>query len=166
VQFSPDGRFFATVAGGLPPKLWNAVTREEVKVAFGDTVNESWGAPIAFSPDSKTLAFGSAKLGLCDLATRQVVATLEGHKSPIMCIRFSPDGKTLATGSHDHSVKLWNFATRQEVTTLEGHTGPVSGLAFSSDGTILASCGEDKTIRLWRAISPAEAEQVKGAKTE
>ena len=78
----------------------------------------------------------------------------------------TPDGRTLATGSTDHPVKLWSVATLQEVATLEGHTGAVSGLAFSSDGTVLASSSEDKTIRLWGAISPAAAEQVKGAKTE
>jgi len=42
----------------------------------------------------------------------------------------------------------------------------VSGLVLSATGAVLASSSADKTIRLWRAISPAEADKVKGAKTD
>jgi WD40 repeat protein len=159
LQFSPDGRYFATASWGGKAKLWNAATMKEIPLADDDR-NFGGGPNVAFSPDSRILATGASKLKLWNVANQQLLATLEGHMGAIMCVRFSPDGKTLATGSVDHSVKLWNLATRQEVATLEGHTGAVSGVAFSSDGTLLASCSEDKMIRLWRAISPAEAAKV------
>ena len=161
LQFSPDGRVLASSQGGGSTKLWNLAT-QALEYSFDDDINLGYGAPIAFSPDTKLLAIGSNRVKLWDIAGRRVLALMEGHKAPIMAVRFSPDGRTLATGSVDHSVKLWSLTTRQEVATLAGHTGPVSGLAFSSNGTILASCSEDKTIRLWRAISPEEAMQVKG----
>jgi eukaryotic-like serine/threonine-protein kinase len=162
IQFSPDGKFFAA-ATGAGARLWITATRK-LTACFEDRPNLGWGAPIAFSPDSKLFAIGSDRVILWNLMDQEELAILEGHGGPIMCVCFSPDGRTLATGSIDHSVRLWSLATLQEVATLEGHTGPVSGLAFSSDGTALASCSEDKTIRLWRAISPSEAERVKGAK--
>jgi WD40 repeat protein len=159
LEYSPDGRWFATVLGNGPTTLFDAATRKEV-VNLADDPNVGWCTPLAFSPDSKLLAWGSSRLRLWHIATKQATVFPEGHKGPLMCIRFSPDGKTIATGSLDHAVKLWNAEKLQEVATFEGHTGVVSGLSFSPDGTQLASSGEDATIRLWRAISPAEAARV------
>ena len=112
---------------------------------------EVWA--VAFSPDGKLVASGATALKLWDARTLKELATLDGHKAPIMGIAFSPDGKTLATASLDHTVKLWSVEIRQEVATLKGHRGPVSGLAFSRDGTLLVSSSQDKTIRLWRAVA-------------
>jgi len=167
LQFSPDGRFLATVQMQGNTRLWDTATRKMLE-SFDDAGDRSWGAgpSVTFSPDSKILAVGSRRVKLWDIGRREVLALLEGHQAPIMCVRFSPDGRTLATGSLDHSVKLWNLATRQEVASLEDHTGAVSGLAFSADGTLLTSSSEDKTIRLWRAISPAEAAKAERAGTK
>src|SRR6185369_12007740 len=70
--------------------------------------NSVWA--VAFSPDGKTLASGSADntLKLWDVADRKLLATLEGHSNSVLVVAFSPDGKTLASGSWDNTLKLWD----------------------------------------------------------
>src|SRR5262249_13266169 len=50
---------------------------------------------VAFSPDGKTLATGSAdrKLRLWNVDTGRVITTLPGHTKAITCVAFSPTGK-------------------------------------------------------------------------
>ncbi len=155
LQYSPDGRWLAAVEGEGPTRILDTATWREVACLDQDP-NLGWGSPIAFSPDSALLAFGSRRVWLWPASTRDPTPLPEGHNGPIMTLCFSPDGRTLATGSMDHTVKLWSLLTRQEVATLRGHTGPVSGLSFSADGTLLASSSQDQTVRLWRA-APAPA---------
>ena len=61
--------------------------------------------PVAFSPDSKTLATASYNtttrpytVQLWDVASGQLKATLKDAAGPLA---FSPDGETLATGGYD-----------------------------------------------------------------
>ena len=64
---------------------------------------------MTFSPDSATLATGSAHgtVQLWDVATRQPIGDpLQGQDAPVLSVAFNPRGTLLASGSGDGSVRL------------------------------------------------------------
>jgi WD40 repeat protein len=106
---------------------------------------------VAFSPDDRLLASGSADqtVKLWDTATGKEVRTLKGHTARVTSLSFSPDGRRLVTGSADNTVRLWDTATGKEVLSLQGHESPVRSVAFCPDGRHVASGSDDKTVRIW-----------------
>ena len=153
VAFSPDGSMLASGSfEGV--KLWDVATQINIATLAHENSIES----VVFSPNGKTIATGSwggnssvdaAAVRLWDVATREIIATLEGHKGRVNSVIFSPDGKTLASGSDDEMVKLWDVATRTNIATLEGHRSSVRSVAFSPDGSILVSGSEDNVSGSW-----------------
>ena len=72
------------------------------------------GSSVAFSPDGKTIASGSADntVRLQEASTgAQVGEPLEGHSGSVTSVTFSPDGKTIASGNGDKTVRLWDAST-------------------------------------------------------
>jgi WD40 repeat protein len=123
VAFSPDGTIFASGSADQTVKLWDTHTGLLVKTL---THHAGWVRSVAFSPDGTILASGSddqtVKLwnmnnirsgefadnaGAAEVSA-ELLTTLQGHSSPVLCVAFSPDGATLASSSADQTVKLWD----------------------------------------------------------
>jgi WD40 repeat protein len=152
ISFSPVGTMLAA-ASSSTITLWNVdnpSSPSEIASLEGhtDAINA-----VAFSPDGKTLASGSADqtIILWDVATGKPIGQpLAGHTDWVRSVVFSPDGKTLASGSDDKTVRLWDVKTGQSIgEPLTGHNNYVIDVAFSPDGKLLASGGWDNTIILW-----------------
>ena len=95
---------------------------------------------LAYSPDGTLLASGGNDrvVTLWDPATRQALATFEGHTDDVNHIAFSPDGKLLLSTSEDQTLRLWDLDSRQLRQTWTGFTRPVAGAFFTPDGQTLA----------------------------
>ena len=142
--FSPDGGTLAS-ADEQAVRLWDATTGKEL----GRFPCE-WASVVAFAPDGKSLAAGSAvgAIRLWETATgRELRRISAGDAGKVHALAVSPDGKFLATGSADPAVRLWDTASGTLVRSFAGPNGPVDAVAFSPDGQTLAAGGRD--VRWW-----------------
>src|SRR5262245_50674879 len=127
---SPLARRIGLLLLFLPLAVPGPSAAQEGRALEGHT---GWIAAVAFSPDGKTLATGSADpaVKLWDLQAGKAKATLTGHTGAVAAVAFAPDGKTLATGSFDGTARLWDVETQRLRRTLSGHRGVVQAVAFS-----------------------------------
>jgi outer membrane protein assembly factor BamB len=175
VAFSPDGKFLASAGGNefmaaaknqqraAEVHVWDLAAGAERGRLVGHT-SKVFSA--AFSPDSATLATGSADrtVRLWDASTMKERAVLEGHADAVSGVACTPDGTTLASASWDRTVKLWDTATLKERATLKGHEEEILCLAISPDGRTLATGSADWTVRLWDLPTQRERAVLKGHK--
>ncbi|MCC7106149.1 MAG: serine/threonine protein kinase [Chloroflexi bacterium] len=104
--------------------------------------------PVSQGDGRLAVGYGSGKVILWDLATRQATSIV-GLRAEVKALAWSPDGRWLAIGGADGEARLWSAATRQ-TSPLVVHRGTVWALAWSSDSRLLASGGEDGSVRLWQ----------------
>ncbi|MEU8709100.1 serine/threonine-protein kinase [Streptomyces sp. NPDC048565] len=164
MAFSPDGKYLATgdSAGGKV-SLWSLAEGREILTTILPKAGGTDG--IAFSPDGRNVAVGSAFIAptLWNTSTGDTSRTAALHA--VSAVAFSPDGKTLALGGSEEggtdTVWLWDVRHRRVTATLRGdaeESGAVS-LSFSPDGKALAfgvqlysPSGErsGSAVRLWK----------------
>jgi WD40 repeat protein len=107
---------------------------------------------LAFSPDSRTLAFsGENDVQVCDLETKKVT-TLRGHTDWIHGVAFHPAGRLLATSSDDHTVRFWDLASADRVLTIApGPFGHMARqIAFDPTGRYVATSNWNGTVTIFR----------------
>jgi WD40 repeat protein len=99
--------------------------------------DRSPGSGIVFSPDRRTLAWGTAAgATVFDVPTRRRQQVAAGAGT-VVDLAFSPDGRTLALSSMD-SVLLWDLSRQRPAgQPLDTH----GGLFFRDDGQRLAVAG-------------------------
>lgn len=77
-------------------------------------------------------------LKIWDLATGQIVQTLEGHNEYVMCIKVLKQENLLFSGAHDATVKVWDLASGKCLHTFSAHQSGVS--CIKCVGNTLYTC--------------------------
>jgi WD40 repeat protein len=121
----------------LTAHIWDPLTGKDVVVLRGHT---SYVAPVAFSPDGKSVVTGSddGTARIWDASSGKEVSRFTVAPAEVFAAAFSPDGRYVVIGRNDDVVQLWDVLTGKEARQFVGHT----------DGVRTAS--HDHTARLWR----------------
>jgi WD40 repeat protein len=118
--FSPDGNVFAAASGIGFVKLWETATRREMATLRGFLLGVH---SVAFSPDGKRLAAGSAgqeAIKLWDMESQQELLSLEGQGSVFYSSAFSPDGNVLGSMNlYNRMLHLWRAPSWAEIDAAE-----------------------------------------------
>ncbi|XP_060774657.1 WD repeat, SAM and U-box domain-containing protein 1 [Neoarius graeffei] len=80
----------------------------------------------------------------------QLVHTLSGQSSAVLCCCYSADGQLLASGSMDKTVAVYEAKGGVLLYTLSQHERYVTACAFSPTVPLLATGSMDKTVKVWR----------------
>ncbi len=156
LRFSPDGQMLVS-CGTEKCLIWDL--QGNIKRTITAKSGNWRGRPVEFSGDSQRLAINGYHdaqgkrvwhaVTVIDVASGDVVATLQGHTRPVNSIHFTPDGSRIATGSEDNLIKIWDVDKASELLTLRGHSGAVTDVKFTPDGVKLVSASTDASVIIW-----------------
>ena len=87
--------YLLTLAQPFSTAFCQVTVTEPIATIEGGGANAVWS--VSYSPNGTMLASGSedGTIKLWDVATRQNIATIEGHMDDVITVSFSPDGRTL-----------------------------------------------------------------------
>ena len=114
--------------------------------SHGDTI----GA-VALNPDMTlraTATYDNAIL-LTDVASGEILHTLNDNTNLISDLTFSANGRWIASAGWDKTVRIWDISDGELILTLTGHTRPVTSVRFTADDNQIISGSDDGTVRVW-----------------
>jgi WD40 repeat protein/transcriptional regulator with XRE-family HTH domain len=145
--FSPDGKFVLAGGNGIPTRMWDAQTGENVRNFDTNGVRD-----VAFSPDGRyALSSGLRTPKLWDTQTGKELISFSGHTDFVFDVAFSADSRLVLTGSKDGTARVWEAITGAPLRTFGGQPGGVDSVTFSPDGEHILIGGQDGAARLWEA---------------
>jgi WD40 repeat protein len=148
LAFSPDGTRVATVNNHYPltqGELWDITRRPARRLSAWLADNAGGlGTNVAFSPDGKLVATGSAGVvTLRDAKTGRPVRSLPIPNGYNGVVAFAPDGRTIAVLAHD-GAEIWDIKTGTQIgAALPGaspqydNPGGPGNLRYTRDGQLV-----------------------------
>jgi WD40 repeat protein len=160
LAYSPDGVYLASGSGDGTVKVWRT-SNGSLAYTISNLVQ---APPIAFSPDSATLAIGvGSEIQLRGVADGSLKGSWVATPGLVAALAFSPDGTLLASGAgargRDTALKTWQVpdgTLRWSVPTAQAYS--IGVVAFSRDGRLVLT-GSDYLysgpMQAWRSSDGA-----------
>ena len=159
--FSPDGKWLAVQAQYGPVQVL-PTTDEGSPFTLG--LRGTYYPAFAFSRDGATLAgVADRSLVLWDLASKEELLSLSGHRESVTGIAFSQDGALVATTCGDRKTRIWDARDGRALAVLPGPWF-MRALAFSPDGNYLAASAWPGPVCLYQLTGWREQRRLIGHK--
>ncbi|ELV12398.1 WD repeat-containing protein 3 [Tupaia chinensis] len=131
-------------------KIWNRSTLQCIR-----TMTCEYALCSFFVPGDRQVVIGTktGKLQLYDLASGNMLETVDAHDGALWSMSLSPDqdGALIATGSADRNVKIWGMDFGDCHKSLFAHDDSVMYLQFVPKSHLFFTAGKDHKIKQWDA---------------
>jgi ribosome assembly protein 4 len=107
INFSPDGRYFASASFDKKVKVWDGRTGKFIATLNGHV---AFVYQVVWSADSRLLCSASkdSTVKVWTMSNlKKAKETLSGHFDEVYALDWSPNGERLASGSKDRMIKIW-----------------------------------------------------------
>lgn len=149
VAQSPDGKWIATIQSGVlrgrQIKLWDRADQSLVYILIDREI--SWDVGLAFTPDSKRLAFvqSDGTIGLWEIGNKKELLILPANS--VINISFTEDGAILLSSGEDGKIGLWDVKTGELLASLISLSATPDWIVVTPDGFF------DGTPEAWKGLS-------------
>ena len=145
------------------PGLVNITAQEQTIETVIQTGHYASVRAVAFSPDGKLAATGSADktIKLWEVATGREIRSYLGSVGTVHQLAFRPDGKHLASFDAEYKLKLWDVESSKEIHTIELADDEILSVVFSPDGKLVVTGTEKNHAILWDLATGNEIRRYK-----
>jgi len=175
LAISPSGALIAAGTQDGEVRLWE-VSRlnPQVPADFDVTTEAPWTErtlgrqraaviEVAFAPDEQTLisVSGDGEIQVWDVASRQMVTTLDTGHEPLVDADTSADGVRVAVLGEDGIASVWDLTTGQNLRSLGPGENDSLAVALDASGGLLA-VGDGANVQIWNVETGEVVQRLEG----